>query len=108
MNGYDEEDFHAVEKKALFKDFTVTYNGTLYDNQPYEIFLEAFKCIINEYKDRLNIKLYFPGLAVNLESAKLIREHLKGFENNYFINSRMPKEKVIDRQLRSHDLLMIG
>ncbi len=52
-NGYYEEPYQNKEELSLYTDFTIVYNGTLYPEQPIETFLEAFKKIVLDYKQKI-------------------------------------------------------
>lgn len=108
MNGYDEDDFKNNKKEELFKEFTITYNGTLYYSQNIDYFLQAFKNIVNKYAEKIKVRIYFIGLSIDNVRANEVRKSLRGFEDNYFITDRIPKDQVISIQNRSHILLMIG
>jgi len=108
MNGFDEDDYEIFFAERFFDNFTITYNGTLYDTQPVELFIEAFRQLADEYKNRTHLHLLFPGLAIDHKRSLQVQTMLKGYERHYEILGRIPKEKVIEMQLRSHVLLMIA
>lgn len=58
-NGYDETDFHAIEKRRNSK-FTITYTGTLADNYHIEGFLDALIALVKSQGD-LKVALQFVG-----------------------------------------------
>lgn len=107
MNGYDESDY-PNNAETYFNDFTIVYNGTLYNSQPIEIFLEGLKKVIDRNNNVIKIKILFPGLSVDSQMTDEVRANLKGYEDNYEITGRIKKEEVISIQLKSHVLLMIG
>jgi peptidoglycan/xylan/chitin deacetylase (PgdA/CDA1 family) len=107
MNGYDEADY-TNQHHDYYPEFTIVYNGTLYNSQPIEIFLEGLKKTIDLYKKSVSIRILFPGLSVDSRRADEIKDSLRGYENNYVITGRVKKEKVIEIQQKSHILLMVG
>ena len=105
MNGFDEDEFNEFEKEHLFEEFTITYNGSLYFSQDIKPFLEGFIDTIKHFKNKIKIRIYFPGLA-DPHQKERIESILKGYEDNYIITKRMSKDKVIKIQQKSHLLLM--
>tara|TARA_B100001287_G_scaffold72444_1_gene60071 strand:- start:3173 stop:4459 length:1287 start_codon:yes stop_codon:yes gene_type:complete len=107
MNGYDDEEFKKHSKETYYDEFTITYNGSLYFSQEIEPFLEGLKEVINYFKGKIEIRIYFPGLSDKKQKIR-IKSLLKGFEINYIITDRMIKDKIIKIQKKSHLLLMIS
>ncbi|NTW33814.1 MAG: glycosyltransferase family 4 protein [Bacteroidetes bacterium] len=107
-NGYVEEDFNNNTGIDENKEFTFVYNGTLYDYQQVEVFSEGYKKIIDEYKNKLKIKIIFAGLGLNKKQKDRVELLLKGYEDNYIITGRLLKKEIIEIQLRSHVLLHIA
>jgi glycosyltransferase involved in cell wall biosynthesis len=107
LNGFDEKIYNHKEYD-LYDEFTITYNGTLYSIQPYQIFLEAFKRIVDRFKSTIAIRIRFPGLDHDEKMGAEIREYLRGYEENYEISGRTTKEAMAEIQGRSHCLLSIS
>ena len=112
MNGFDEDDY-KYENIKLYDEFTIVYNGTLYPSQPINIFLDAIKKIIDKYKNIIKIKIIFPGIIDNLYEAReivasQISESMNKYEENYQLLGRIPKQEIVEMQLSSHILLMVG
>ncbi|MDD2636379.1 MAG: hypothetical protein PHW82_12885 [Bacteroidales bacterium] len=105
QNGFDFE-INMENNQNYFEDFTIVYNGSLYDSQNIELFISAYLDALNALKDK-NIKLLFPGLAFNPSQANRIRMLLTGYEKHYEITERMPFEEVIKIQQKAHLMLMV-
>lgn len=107
MNGYD--DFPDKLKDIdTFSSFTITHNGSLYDSQPHQYFIDAFINIIEKYRAQIKIELLFPGLLIDPKKSNEIRKALTGYEEFYSILPRITHEEVILMQKKCHVLLMIG
>lgn len=107
LNGYEIQLPDPVPHLSQ-EVFRITYNGSLYSSQPIEIFLEAFKELVQKYSKQINFMLHFPGLAFDPIQEKRVRQLTKGFEVHVEITPRLPKNEVIDLQLRSDVLLMVA
>lgn len=105
-NGFIDDEYPNPEE--TFDHFAIVYNGTLYDSQKIEIFIDVFKKIIDKYADKTKIYLYFIGLAYENKQTERIKNLLKGYENFFVITNRIPKEEVIKIQLKSSLLLMVS
>lgn len=104
FNGYDENLFHpyqAIEKQKDY--FQIAYIGTLYPGQNVELFLGGFKKFIDN--EKVKVKMLFPGLLVDPIQAKRIQEILKGYEEYYEIQDRIPFEKILTLEKQSHILV---
>jgi hypothetical protein len=87
----------------------VVYNGSLYPTQQIEIFLSAYKKLINNLGPKnANIKIVFPGLLFDKIEALRVTNFLKGYENFYEITPRIPQKQVFELQAKSHLFLMIA
>lgn len=103
-NGFELGEFSQVKNTEPFKDFTVTYIGTLYHGQQIELFCEAFIRLINELKIK-NVKLFFPGLAFHTDQFERIKKIMNGYESFYECTGRTEKEQILEIETRSHLLL---
>ncbi len=108
MNGYDEDDYKYSTPDIYFDEFTIIYNGTLYYTQPVEVFLDGFKIIADEFRDRIKVRICFHGLSIDPNRTNQVIDYLKGYEDHYLITGRLPKNDVIDIQFKSHLLLMVS
>lgn len=106
MNGYDEDQYIDVVNKKSENCFTIIYSGTLYDTQPIEIFVEAFKIIVEKFKNQIPVKLIFLGLLFDSKQTHRINNLLKGFEDYYSITDRIEKQKAISLQQKANLLLI--
>jgi glycosyltransferase involved in cell wall biosynthesis len=104
-NGFDSP---LNESAATNHDvFTITYNGTLYESQPIELFLVGLQKLINS-KPKIKIIINFPGLAINPNQEARVRKIMEGYEHVLNISNRLPKEQVIEMQNSSDFLLMVA
>ncbi len=106
-NGFVAEDFAAVQSLPKFKEFTITYVGTLYDGQKAELFCEAFKKLVDA-NPNASIKLVFPGLSFYKAQQQRIERALKGYENFYECTERVERSKILAIEKQSHLLLHVA
>ena len=104
-NSFDE--FIDCEVKKEDDVFRITYNGTLYESQPIEIFLEGIKQFVITYPKSI-IHLYFPGILIDTVQSSRVSSILLGFENIYTMTERLPRKEVLDLQAKSDLLLMVA
>lgn len=105
-NGFIAEDFAGIAANK-YKEFTVTYVGTLYHGQKVEIFCEAFKKLILQ-NPGIKAKLLFPGLSFYKEQSDRIKAVMTGFENYVECTNRMERKNVLEIECRSHLLLHVA
>ncbi len=108
FNGFVASDFSHVEGVNKYKQFTISYIGTLYEGQRAEIFCDAFKSFIDEQLQKPNVKLFFPGLSFYSEKESRIKRILKGYEEYYECTMRMDRKKILEIERSSHLLLHVG
>lgn len=108
LNGFTDEDLQQVNDNQQPGQLAITYNGTLYPTQNIEPFLDGFKKAVDRYGDRLQFKLYFPGLAYYKEQAQRVRDNMKGYEHTLEITERIPRTQVFAIQNRSNAFLMVS
>ena len=104
-NGFDQliENSHKTSADSL----VITYNGTLYETQKIEIFIEGLKLFIdaNPYK---KITLNMPGILFDQRQANRVLKNMEGYESHFFMTDRISKEEVIEIQKKSDLLLMVS
>ena len=106
LNGYDGvENLNNI--KVDPQEFNITYNGSLYPTQPIEIILREIKKVIDNVCVTIPVKINFPGLAFDKSQRKRVEKEMIGYENYIEITDRIPKDEVIEKQLKSDLLLMI-
>ncbi|MEN7549603.1 hypothetical protein AAG747_16890 [Rapidithrix thailandica] len=107
-NGFEATDF-SIDKKELkpYDRFTITYVGTLYEGQNIGIFCDAYKEFIRQHPN-VKIFLKFPGLAFDKVQSDRVKGLLKGFEKYFECTERIPRDEVIETELRSHVLLHVA
>ena len=109
LNGYDDEISKIKSSETLSHEkFVITYIGTLYNSQPIEIILDSIKRLINDFKERIQIIIKFPGLSYDLNQKKRIELALSGYENNYEISKRIPKDEIYNIINHSNLMLMVS
>jgi len=108
LNGYDFEGIKLDHVENNHDTFTIVYNGSLYDSQPIEVFLNAYKKIIDTYKSKIALRLLFPGLKDNSVQSHRVLSNMVSYESFIEVYSRMPRQNVVDMQLASDVLLMIS
>ena len=104
-NGFSE----LIEKKEKSNndEFVITYNGTLYETQEIEIFLDGYKLFLDT-KPNVNVKLKFPGILIDKTQAQRVANCLMGYEEHYEMTDRLSKQQVLDIQQNSDLLLMVA
>jgi hypothetical protein len=108
LNGFE---FSNVDIKPIYpseKEFTINFTGSLYDSQPIEDFLITLKDVITENNQNIKILILFPGLNDNQSQSERIIKNMIGFESNYKITNRLPRQEVIEWQLKSDLMLMLS
>ena len=109
LNGYFPSDYQHFQQLKLYTEFSIVYNGMLYASQRIEVFLDAFKQFVDEHPEhRSKIRLRFPGILFLEEVAKRVEELMKGYEDVLELLPRIPREKVLEMQAKSHVLLMVS
>lgn len=109
LNGFFEDDYRGFENIPLNQDFTIIYNGMLYPSQQIEVFLQAFKKLIDSNPEHKKvIKLKFPGIMFLKDQAQRVKNLMKGYEDHMELMERLPREEVINMQAGAHLLLMIS
>lgn len=108
-NGFFPNDYLDYQNLESFEDFTVLYNGMLYPSQQIEIFLDAFKQLVDKHpQQRCRIKLRFPGILFLKDVAARVSSLLQGYEDVVWMSPRIPRSEVLTMQAKSHLLLMVS
>lgn len=107
LNGYMDEDKKYINSLHKKNDnvFRIVYNGNLFDFQEVELFLDAYKNFIKDYK---NIMLYFIGLDYFQHASDRVRKHLQGFESYYTTTNRLGKKEYLEYQSNADCLLIVN
>ena len=108
LNGYDQKLSELKHLESNQNVFTITYNGSLYPSQNIDPFLKSIINLIDEFDNQIKIKLMFPGLGFDALQQSRVENLMSGYEDHFWISERIDRENVIDIQLRSNILLMIG
>jgi glycosyltransferase involved in cell wall biosynthesis len=85
----------------------ITYNGTLYETQNIEIFLEGLKLFIDQNPDK-KITFNLPGILFDQKQANRVLKNMEGYESHLVMTDRISKEEVIEIQQNSDLLLMVS
>ncbi len=104
-NGFDKliENTHKSSPDSL----VITYNGTLYETQKIEIFLEGLKLFIDTNPQK-KIIFNMPGILFDQKQANRVLKCMKGYESHLVMTNRISKEEVIEIQKKSDLLLMVS
>lgn len=106
-NGYVEEEVQACMNTSLDEDtMQLTYSGWLYESQSVDIFLNAFKRLVDKYNKKININLVFIGAESFPKMNTRILNHLKGYEKFVELTPRVSKDKSLSIQRRASLLLL--
>lgn len=109
INGFDDK---LLEIKPsvlkLENEFIICYVGTLYNTQPIEELIDVVITLINNFKDKIKIKVLFPGLGYDKKQTERVINKFKGYENNFKISERIPQQEVFDIIKSSHLMLMLS
>ncbi len=109
LNGFFPKDYEKFQQHDLYNEFSIVYNGMLYASQRIEVFLDAFKRFVDAHPaHRSRIRLRFPGILFLEEVAKRVEGFMKGYEDVLELLPRIPREKVLEMQAKSHVLLMVS
>lgn len=109
LNGFFPEDFNHYLNLPFFEEFTVVYNGMLYQSQMIEVFLDGFKKLADTYPEHRNkIKLRFPGILFLVEVAARVKNYMKGYDDMLIMTPRISRNEVLEIQAKAHLLLMVS
>lgn len=108
LNGYSE-DVEALNSTPVDASaFIINYTGSLYDTQPLELFLKAFRILKEKFAEKIKLKLQFPGLAYDKKQEQRVRKGVNGFERDVSITERMSRKEVLEWQSKANLMLMFG
>jgi glycosyltransferase involved in cell wall biosynthesis/2-polyprenyl-3-methyl-5-hydroxy-6-metoxy-1,4-benzoquinol methylase len=105
LNGYDPDFFKSREYENLNKEFTIIYIGTLYENQPIDVFLKGFSSFKRKIGES-RIQLIFVGAGSDPESVNKISKHLDNSLDSVHILPKIEQKKVFE-MLRSSDVCLM-
>ena len=109
LNGFFPEDYHEFRDIPLNDEFTVVYNGMLYPSQHIEVFLNAFKMLVDLYpQHRSKIMLRFPGIKFLKHVSDRVAGLMKGYDDVIELTERISRKEVLRIQASSHLLLMVA
>lgn len=106
-NGFDQ-DIASIQEQKVPKQknmLVISYIGTIYPYQNYELFLEVIGDLI--LKKNLNIEINFVGIDSFYPISNEIKKLTKHFSKNINIIKRVPK-KELDKIYQKTDLLWLS
>lgn len=106
-NGYDEADFENYKCNLGHhnENFTIVYNGTIYDNYPIEKVLLSIEKLIKEEKIK-NVKLKLTGIIVP-SKLPIINYYSDKYPNTIEIRSYINHKESIEELAKANALLLI-
>ena len=94
----DSERFHSTNINSYI---TITYAGTLYENQNLDVFIDAINNIHND-----KIKINFIGTETNISAHKFFLEKTKLNSKNFNVIEKIPKVELLKYYEKSDFLLL--
>jgi hypothetical protein len=106
-NGYIESNY-VTTNNEVSREFIISYAGSLYNTQPVEVFLTAYKKFVDKNGNAPASKVVFVGLEGNPPLLSIVKKLTEGYENYFEYTLRVSKKEAIAIQNRSTVLLAIG
>lgn len=106
-NGYKDHLFSDIGFPEKFNDFTITYVGTLYNEQNIELFLGAYKEFLSKYDIKDSVFL-LPGIELYADQKNRILDFDVNLRSCIRTTSRLKQMEVLEIQRKSHLLLYVG
>lgn len=107
LNGYEDSLMEQSTEASNGEIYTIVHNGSLYDVQPVEVFLNGFKKFVDAHPGA-KVQILFPGVENQPAEGDRIRKELKGYENYFSTSPRIPKSELVKIMASAHLFLMIG
>ncbi len=107
MNGYHDVDLFPDAQPDKTK-FTLVYNGSLFDSQPIEPFINAIRRLLADSAIQLKIEVIFPGINYDMAQTKRVSKLIEGFTEAFILLDRLPHDRVIELQKKADLLLMFA
>lgn len=107
LNGYNDQEIGQLVPQQAFPEFTIVYNGTLYETQPIELFLSGLKLVWDRHKE-LPVKLYFLGLAANPDQTERVKKILTGYLHHITITERVNRAEALAIQQKAALMLLVS
>jgi glycosyltransferase involved in cell wall biosynthesis len=108
QNGFNPNLQKMSTPVAFDGTFRILHNGTLYNTQRFEIFIEAMKMVIDNIGDRVNIELLFPGVAIDPHQVARIKTASGEYFKYFKISNRIPQEELMYMQQKANMVLMVA
>jgi peptidoglycan/xylan/chitin deacetylase (PgdA/CDA1 family) len=106
-NGYEAIGNSTEELNNLSDTFNIIHNGTLYEAQNTEIFINAFKKFINKSEAK-KIKIFFYGVSIDNIQTQRIQNQFKGFEEYIDCTERLDHNIIVKSMKQASLLLIFG
>lgn len=104
-NGFEEHIIGNLTTNPL--EFKLIYNGTLYQSQDVETFLNAYvKFVENHPKDKIILK--FLGAGYDSTQRDRLNKYTEKLNNKLVITSRVEKKSIIEEQSDAAILVMLS
>ncbi|MFN4123780.1 MAG: hypothetical protein ACK4GL_10820 [Flavobacteriales bacterium] len=108
QNGFNPE----LQKKAtpvhFDGTFRILHNGTLYNTQRFEIYIDAIKTVIDRIGNQVKIELLFPGVAIDPNQVNRIKIASGEYFKYFKISNRIPQEELMNMQQKANMVLMVA
>jgi glycosyltransferase involved in cell wall biosynthesis/peptidoglycan/xylan/chitin deacetylase (PgdA/CDA1 family) len=108
-NGYDAQEWQCLDKKNTQKnssEFTLLYNGTLYQMQNIDNIFDGIINLIKNGKDQIRICLV--GMANDTDQVARIHQKIKGYELHFQLTARVSQKEIIQKMHDADLFLMFG
>ena len=111
-NGFFEEDYAPIlaqpKQQSVNQKFTIVHNGSLYPQQAIEPFLNAFKRVVDEHKDKVDIIVKFLGVTYKPGSKERIESNMKGYEKYVTCTDRISQRELFNEIHEAQLALLIS
>ncbi len=104
LNGFIADNYVDIPKIEN-PQFTISYAGSIYPQQPVEIFLRAAVRLLSE---NIQLKVNFIGIASDTQVVNRVKKEIVGYESHFEFTERVSKSKAIEIQFNSHLLLVVA
>ncbi len=94
-NGFDDKFFRNIKPKKKSEAFKTIYNGTLYNNQPIEVFLQGFLDFLNS-PEAPKADLLLVGADLYFKNEERLQHFQKKANGQIKLLPRMPQEQLFE------------
>lgn len=107
INGFFHEEFQNYPKTKCSETFTITYIGSLYDDQKIERFIDGFRIFLKTKASDIKIKLLFAGLGFSEKQKERVINYTSDISIFVEITSWLTRKEAIDIIFKSDLLLLV-